>query len=149
MYLGGGHCYIYFIYGLHFCMNVVTQEEGTPQAVLLRAIEFQDISSRIGAGPAKLCEALHLDRSMDGHLLTESPLWLEERERPLTSGDILVGPRIGVDYAGEAAHWPLRFGIKGSPALSRKFPTNDPHRRRTRKSKASLPFNSVLAKPAR
>ena len=123
MYLNGGHCYIYFVYGLHYCVNVVTQEAGTPQAVLIRALEIENTDSRTGAGPAKLCGALHLDRSLDGHLLSESPLWLEAPDQPVRDQEILIGPRIGVDYAGEASHWPLRFGIEGSPALSKKFPT--------------------------
>lgn len=151
MYLQGGHAYIYFIYGLHYCFNVVTQREGIAQAVLIRAVEFENPRStpqpREGAGPAKLCAAFGLNRELDGHLLTESPLWLEKSPDKLHDSDIIVGPRIGVDYAGEAATWPLRFGIVSSPALSRPFPSS--LRPKSRKTKAGRIADSVSARPLR
>lgn len=142
MYLEGGHAYVYFVYGMHFCLNVVTGRAGDGEAVLLRAGEplAGEITMRrlrqlardrrsaakqpgvVAGGPARLCQALAVDRELDGVSLTgtESGLWLEEGE-PVEDLEVTVGPRIGVAYAGEDAALPLRFGIRGSSHLSRRF----------------------------
>jgi DNA-3-methyladenine glycosylase len=135
MFLAGGHAYVYFVYGMHFCVNVVCGPQGVPHAVLLRAGEAVAgagaMAARRGlgasaparllaAGPARLCEALGIDRGFDGVSLRRGALRLTSGESPATA-DIVRGPRIGVDYAGEAARWPLRFGVAGSAALSRPF----------------------------
>ncbi len=135
MFLAGGHAYVYFVYGMHFCVNVVCGPAGTPHAVLLRAGEAvagadamaarRGLGSRASArllagGPARLCEALGIDRAFDRASLRRGELRLTEGEPP-AAGEIVRGARIGVDYAGEAAGWPLRFGVPGSAALSRPF----------------------------
>lgn len=128
-----GLSYIYFIYGNHFCFNVVTAEEGIPEAVLVRALEplegvefmFQQrqVADKIelANGPGKLCAALDLDRAQNAlDLVTSKELWLEDS--PLIA-DISEGPRVGIGVEHDHIHWPLRFGLKDSPFLSRpRFP---------------------------
>ena len=129
MYLPGGHVYVYFIYGMHFCFNVVTKTEKEPEAVLIRAIQPEEgieemirlrggkpaasekALSALTNGPAKLCEALAIDRSCDGLDLLGDELFIEKPIRKVSQDLIVAGPRIGVAYAGEAATWPLRFRI--------------------------------------
>lgn len=129
MYLAGGHSYVYLIYGMYHCLNFVTQEEGNPQAVLIRAVEpvpkpHQKIAKKdlLTNGPGKLCRAWGLSREHNGLRLWKrnSGLWLEDDGHSLTSKQIVTAPRIGVDYAGEAAQWPLRFYSKDSPWVSRR-----------------------------
>ncbi len=136
LYLEGGHAYIYLIYGLHHCLNAVTGEAGLGSAVLLRAAEPVDGESlmaqnrnrqgdlkpgEIAGGPGKLCQALAVDRGLDGVPLQDPPLFLSYGE-PVASDEVIRGPRVGIDYAGDAVEWPLRFGIKGNAHLSRPFP---------------------------
>ena len=131
MYLEGGHAYVYFTYGMHWCMNVVTQEADTAEAVLLRAAQpLRGIESmrkrRIKAkrdvdlmnGPGKLCQALDIDRALDGERLDGNKLWLTGRDIDVNDDDIAVSPRIGVDNSGDAAAWPLRFFLRGNPYVS-------------------------------
>lgn len=143
MYGRAGMAYVYFTYGMHWCMNVVCATQGDPQAVLLRAIEPVEGIDRmetnrlanpkaarvlpeaqIGAGPARLCAAFGIDRAWNGSDLLKGGergerLWLEPGVVPAV---VVLGPRIGIDRAGEP--WvskPLRFGDAGSPSLSRRF----------------------------
>lgn len=133
MFLPGGHLYVYFVYGMHFCMNVVCERAGVPHAVLLRAVEAVEGGAAMAArrgvaasaaprllagGPARLCEALGVDRRLDGVSLRAGELRLTAGE-PVAPAAIARGARVGVDYAGEAARWPLRFALRGSAALSR------------------------------
>lgn len=132
MYLQGGHAYVYFTYGMHYCMNVVTAEDEIAEAVLLRAAEpvagldaMRARRSRarketdLTSGPAKLCQALGIDRSLDGAWLGGSELVITKRDRVIPDDEIGISPRIGIDYAGEAAGWPLRFFLKTSPFVSK------------------------------
>lgn len=133
MWREGGHAYVYFIYGIHFCMNVVAGREGDPVAVLLRALEPTEGVPTMHArrpaarrerdlcsGPGKLCEAMGIDRALDGEDLVTSPrLFVERvRHRAHPSRSILVTPRIGVGYAEEWAGEPLRFHLR-SPHVSK------------------------------
>lgn len=122
-----GHAYVYRIYGLHHCLNIVC---GTPgSAVLIRAIEPQhgidSMLARRGiarpirelcAGPGRLCEALGIDMALDGASLDRPPFLLEDIG---TMPDVVTGLRIGIT---KAADWPRRFGLRSSPWLSRPFP---------------------------
>jgi len=131
MYLEGGHAYVYFTYGMHFCLNVVTQEADQAEAVLIRAaqplegIEIME-SNRPKAkrefdllsGPGKLCMALQIDRDLDGEPLDGKKLWLAPGETETAEADIMVTPRIGIDGSGDAAHWPLRFFLGGNRYVS-------------------------------
>ncbi len=131
MYLEGGHAYVYFTYGMHWCMNVVTQEEGLAEAVLLRGAEpLRGIESmrerrpkakrdfELMNGPGKICQALDIDKRLDGESLSGDTLWLTGRDVKVSNADIAVSPRIGVDNAGEAASWPLRFFLRGNRNVS-------------------------------
>lgn len=114
-----GHAYVYLIYGVHHCTNVVTEPEGSGSAVLLRALEpVSNVDGRT-QGPALLSKAMDIDRSLTGHDLLSDDFYLAEPPEP-ESFDIVSTPRIGVDYAGEWADEPLRFTIAGNPFLSRK-----------------------------
>lgn len=119
-----GRAYIYLVYGIHHCLNVVTVGEGAPEAVLIRGAEIvrghAEIRSRRGRkvpppeltnGPGKLCHALGLTRVDDGLDLcsTRSTLRIRDDGFSVPSSEILELPRVGVDYAGEAALWPLRY----------------------------------------
>src|SRR4051794_22049926 len=113
-----GHAYVYLIYGMHHCMNVVVEAEGKAAAVLLRAIEPVAAIDGRTQGPGLLCKALHIDRRHNGMDLTGDVLFLTRpaHEERIT---IVKRPRIGVDYAGHWARRLLRFYIKGNPFISK------------------------------
>lgn len=121
MYMEGGHLYVFFVYGMHHCANVVTRHSGVPEAVLLRAAEGPPegaAPARLLSGPGRLCAALGITRADSGRdLLDGGPIAIfrGSGRRPR----IGVSPRIGVDYAGEAKEWPLRFYDLNSPAVSK------------------------------
>jgi DNA-3-methyladenine glycosylase len=113
-----GHAYVYLIYGMHCCMNVVTREEGHASAVLLRAVEpVKNVEGRT-SGPGLLCKAMGIDRRLNAHDLLSADLHIAAPpgEKPVT---IVKRPRIGVDYAGHWAKRLLRFYVKGSACVSR------------------------------
>lgn len=131
MYLEGGHAYVYFTYGMHWCLNVVTQEADIAEAVLLRAAEpIRGIDAirlrRVKAkrewdlmnGPGKICMAMSIDRKLDGESLAGDTLWLTQRDVEIREDDIAVSARIGVENSGEAALWPLRFFLRGNRYVS-------------------------------
>lgn len=114
-----GHAYVYLIYGIYYCMNVVTQPEGMASAVLLRAIEpVRNLDGRT-QGPGLLCRALGIDKRFNGHDLTSDELYIAA-ENPAPRIAIVRRPRIGVEYAGVWARRLLRFYIRGNPYVSRK-----------------------------
>ncbi len=113
-----GHAYVYLIYGMHWCMNMVTQAEGTASAVLLRAVEpVKNIEGRT-QGPALLTRAMGIDGRLNGHDLLGDELFVRNArdDAPIR---IVKRPRIGVDYAGHWARRLLRFYIRGNPFISR------------------------------
>jgi DNA-3-methyladenine glycosylase len=113
-----GHAYVYLIYGMYYCMNVVTQPEGVASAVLLRAVEpVGNVEGRT-QGPGLLCRALHIDKRLNGHDLLSDDFFIAD---PGVAVDfpIVKRPRIGVDYAGRWAKKLLRFYIKGNPFVSK------------------------------
>ena len=114
-----GHVYVYLIYGMHHCMNVVTEPEGTGTAVLLRALEPVTNLMHNASGPGRLCKAMGINKSHYGHDLCSPTLFIAEdpAAQPL---NIVERPRIGVDYAGEWAAKPLRFYIEGNRYISKK-----------------------------
>lgn len=113
-----GHAYVYFIYGMYYCMNVVTEREGHASAVLLRAVEpLQNVASRT-CGPGLLCRTMGIDKHLNAHDLLSDDFFIAappQRERLV----IVKRPRIGVDYAGVWAKRHLRFYLKSSPFVSR------------------------------
>lgn len=113
-----GHAYVYFIYGFWHCLNVVTEAEGVPHAVLLRALEpVTGIEDRTW-GPGLLCRAMHIDKGLNGTDLCGEVLWLERPRAPGRRPRIGRSARIGVDYAGDWARRPWRFFDKDSPYIS-------------------------------
>ena len=113
-----GHAYVYLIYGMYHCMNVVTEREGHASAVLLRAIEpIQNIEERT-QGPGLLCKAMRIDRRLNAHDLLSGDFYIAASPKTETV-TIVRKPRIGVDYAGHWAKKFLRFYIKGNPFISR------------------------------
>jgi len=130
-----GHAYVYLVYGMHECLNVVTYRGKESGAVLLRAIEprlgvdlmrarrgrAKDPDSALASGPARLCQAMAVTREFDGHDLTAGDhLWLAHPDARAGTTDIQAGPRIGVDYAGPGwADRPWRFWIRGNKSVSK------------------------------
>lgn len=113
-----GHAYVYLIYGMYRCMNVVTQEEGHASAVLIRAVEPIAGITLNTKGPGLLCNAMDITLALNGHdLLSENFFIAEPETREKIT--ILKRPRIGVDYAGHWARRLLRFTIKNNPWVSR------------------------------
>lgn len=136
MYHDGGHLYVYFTYGMHFCMNVVASTEDNPVAVLLRAgqpVEGLEIirglrpkarkDKDLCSGPGKLCQALAIDRQQNDLDLTspDSVLFIEEGpyDRASIEARTVSGPRVGIGSAGEWVEKPLRFFLKDNPFVSR------------------------------
>jgi DNA-3-methyladenine glycosylase len=129
MFAAPGLAYVYRIYGVHWCLNAVTEDFDYPAAVLIRALEplegIEVMRRRRGAhlrdrdlcsGPGKLAQALAIDATLDAHPLDEPPLWIEAGPG-IAKKDITCGPRIGIT---QAVDWPLRFCVKGSNWLSRR-----------------------------
>jgi DNA-3-methyladenine glycosylase len=130
-----GRAYVYFTYGMHWMLNVVTEPEGTPCAVLIRALEpllgIEEMRTRRGgrpdreltSGPARLCEALAIDGALNGADLVEGTELLLETYQEFTAGAVASGPRIGIDYAvskDRRAAW--RFWLKKSAFVSKARP---------------------------
>ncbi len=114
-----GHAYVYLIYGMHYCLNVVTGPGDHASAVLIRALEPVGNVSVTASGPGRLCRALQIDRRLNGHDLTQGELVVAQAEGFPKSLEIVARARVGVDYAGEWAGKPLRFYIAGNPYISR------------------------------
>ena len=131
MFLPGGHAYVYFIYGMYSCFNIVTLDEKAPEAVLIRALEpkegvahMQKYRNKshlkdLTTGPGKLCQALAIDRSLNEQPLTGADIFVE-KGHPVEEAQIHSTDRVGIDYAGDAVHWPLRFYLKDNPYVSRR-----------------------------
>ncbi len=129
MFGRAGYAYVYFIYGVYYCLNVVTEEVDHASAVLIRAlepvegIELMKERRRTGetrnlaSGPGKLCQAFAIDKALNGADICGSVLYVEDRGEPPPK--ILARPRIGVDYAGKWKHKPWRFLIGGNEFVSR------------------------------
>jgi DNA-3-methyladenine glycosylase len=130
MFGTGGCAYVYLIYGMYNCFNVVANVEGEPEAVLIRALEPREgiplmekrrkvqTLKKLCDGPGKLCAALGITRECYGADLCGDVLFIMEGY-PVSEECISATPRVNVDYAGEAARLPYRFVIRDSPFLSR------------------------------
>ena len=131
MYGPPGHAYVYFVYGMHHCVNVVCQPAGTPEAVLLRALEpvagealmrrrrgLPDAPGwRLCRGPGALCEAMGITRADNGADLVRGPLRLVGGP-PVPPRAVAGTARVGIDYAGPDVGRPWRFLVRGSRAVS-------------------------------
>jgi DNA-3-methyladenine glycosylase len=112
-----GYAYVYLIYGMWHCLNVVTREQGVPHAVLIRAVEpLANLAGKTW-GPGLLCKAMHIDRALNGADLCDRTLWIEEPTQSKRCR-IARATRIGVDYAVSWAAKPWRFFDRDSPFVS-------------------------------
>ena len=125
-YLEGGHLYIYLCYGINWMLNIVTEKENKPEAILVRALEpiegcnLKKIEN-LSNGPGKLCRWLKIDKSFnETDLVNSDKIWLEDRGEVIKKSQIVSAKRIGVDYAGEWAERLWRFYIKNNSFVSRK-----------------------------
>lgn len=125
MYAEGGRAYVYLCYGMHHMLNFVTNEEGTPDAVLIRGIRpthgeelmlqrtgKPKCTPEVTDGPGKVCKALGISMQQNGVWLNSAELWVEDRGVVFGDEQVWVGPRVGVDYAGEDAKLPWRFRVR-------------------------------------
>lgn len=126
MFGPAGFCYVYMIYGIHHCLNVVTDREGFASAVLIRALELNPQHPRQAAGPGKLCQVLEIDRSLNGIPLQPQPLphqalWLEHRpdhlQNSLELKSLCQTTRIGISQGTELL-W--RWYLSSSAAVSKR-----------------------------
>lgn len=129
MFGPAGHAYVYFIYGMYYCLNIVTEEKDHPSAVLIRALEpvegielmkarrRTETHRNLASGPGKLCQAFAIDKFLNGADICGGVLYVEDRgER---APKILATPRVGVDYAGKWKDKPWRFLIRGNEFVSK------------------------------
>ena len=120
-----GRAYVYLCYGIHHLFNVVTNQEGIPHAVLIRAGEpltgtdlmlqrrsKTKMDKTLLAGPGSLAKALGITTNHTGSSLMTGEIWIEDQEIEVDTGSVVVGPRVGVDYAGKDALRPYRFRAK-------------------------------------
>jgi 3-methyladenine DNA glycosylase len=137
MFGPGGFTYVYFIYGMYHCFNVVTEAENTAGAVLVRAVAADGAN-----GPGKLCRAWNIDRSLNGTNLMDSssPIWIA-KGAPLPEQCIEITPRIGLSVAVEN-QW--RFTVKGHPSVSGPRVVKAVPRKKRKRSDVSEP---VVRKP--
>lgn len=131
MYGVGGTAYVYFVYGMYYQFNVVTNVKDIPHAVLIRALQpvegielmrerrLRQPDHNLTNGPGKLCIALGIDRSRDRADLLGDKVWIEEGERT-PARRIASGPRIGIDYAEEWVKKPWRFWVKDNLYVSKR-----------------------------
>lgn len=127
----GGYAYVYLIYGMYNCFNVVANVAGKPEALLIRALEpvagIDLMAARrnrkreveLCSGPGKLCQAMGITKDENAEDLRGSTLYILDAP-PVPTEEIVACPRINIDYSGEAVHYPWRFLIKGNPYISKK-----------------------------
>jgi len=106
MFGRAGFSYVYLIYGIYHCLNITTEKEGFPAAVLIRALDYPECD-----GPGKLCRQFKITKAQNGLDMTKNVLWVEDRG---LKRKVVAGKRIGVDYAGASALLPWRFRRKRS-----------------------------------
>jgi DNA-3-methyladenine glycosylase len=117
-----GHAYVYTIYGMYYCFNVVAHEKGKSGGVFIRAVEpitGIELIPSLTNGPSKLCIAFGINKSLNGTDLCGNELFITNGE-DIPDSEIAWTPRINIDYAGKAKNWPYRFVIKENVFLSRK-----------------------------
>ena len=132
MYEEGGRAYVYFIYGMYWCLNFTTREQGVPEAVLIRALQpmsgIELMLRRRGSvvkraatltnGPGKLCLAMAIDGSLYGEDLCGDRLFVREQSL-LPVGEVVMSPRVNIDYAQEARHHEWRYYLQDNPYVSK------------------------------
>ena len=132
MYQAGGVAYVYLCYGIHEMFNIVTNVEGNPNAILIRAIQPTEgleamqvrrnmpvVKPTITMGPGSVAKALGISRAINAHSLQGDIVWIEDRGLTFPDESVAAVPRVGVDYAGEDALLPYRFYVKGNIYVSK------------------------------
>jgi DNA-3-methyladenine glycosylase len=132
MFMNGGVAYVYLCYGIHHLFNVITNVEGVPSGVLIRAVEplegmeymlvrrkKEKLTPALTAGPGALSAALGINTALTGTSLFGSALYIEDRGIKISKSEIVVGTRVGVAYAEEDAMLLYRFSIKGNKYVSK------------------------------
>ncbi|HVW94927.1 MAG TPA: DNA-3-methyladenine glycosylase [Mucilaginibacter sp.] len=132
MFQQGGIAYVYLCYGIHEMFNIVTNNEGIPHAILVRAIhptngidvmlerrKMNVFKSNITSGPGSVAKALGISRAVNAFSLQSNTIWIEDKGMKFGDDQVAAVPRIGVDYAGEDALLPYRFYLKGDPYVSK------------------------------
>lgn len=116
-----GIIYVYLVYGMHYMLNIVTEEKNYPAAVLIRAVEIEDELGKTN-GPAKLTKFLKIDKSFNGLAIynKKNGLWVEERKEEVKPNQIKKAKRVGIDYAGVYKDKLWRFYIKDNQNISSK-----------------------------
>ncbi len=109
MFGSAGYFYVYLIYGMYYCLNIVTENKGFPAAVLIRAVKVEGVPYQQTNGPGKLCRFFQIDKSLNGKKVIDRKLWLEDRGIVVKPSQIKRTPRIGVDYAGKWKDKKWRF----------------------------------------
>lgn len=114
MYGEAGHAYVYMIYGMYHCLNIVTEKKDFPAAVLIRSVEVDGVPVKETNGPGKLCRFLSIDRTLNGWDVTQGErLWIEKPDRSVPKERIVAGTRVGIDYAKHCRDYPWRFKLGG------------------------------------
>jgi DNA-3-methyladenine glycosylase len=131
LFLPGGHLYVYLCYGIHSLLNIVTGKKNVPHGILIRAIEpcdgiewmlerrhMKKINYSLTSGPGSLSKAMGITYKLSGEVIGKH-VWVEDRGVIISQDQILITPRIGVDYAKEHALLPYRFEIKDNPWVTK------------------------------
>jgi len=112
MYGKAGHAYVYIVYGMYHCLNIVTEKKHFPAAVLIRAIKIDGVDYQKTNGPGKLCKFLKIDRKLNGWDMAKGErLYIEKPAQNFPKKNIVAGKRIGIDYAKHCKHYLWRFYI--------------------------------------
>lgn len=115
MYKKAGTVYVYMIYGMYFCLNIVTEDENYPAAVLIRGVATAVSSSKSGVheinGPGRVCRYFGIDKSFNGLNVSSDKIWLEDLGIKIAKKDIVASKRIGVDYAKHCKDYLWRFNV--------------------------------------
>ena len=112
MFGEAGHAYVYMIYGMYHCLNIVTEKKDFPAAVLIRAVKIDGIDYKKTNGPGKLCKFLKIDRKLNGLDITKrEKLWIEKPTKKISKKSIVTDRRIGIDYAKHCKEYLWRFKL--------------------------------------
>jgi DNA-3-methyladenine glycosylase len=110
MFGEAGHAYIYLIYGMYYCLNIVTEKKDYPAAVLIRAVKIDGVNYKKTNGSGKVCRELKIDKKLNGWDVTKGEkIWIEKPAQNFSKKNIMAGKRIGVDYAKHCKKYLWRF----------------------------------------
>lgn len=112
MYGEPGRAYVYMIYGMYHCLNIVTEEKDFPAAVLIRSVKIENVDYKKTNGPGKICKFLKIDKRFNGWDITKGEkLWIEPKDPKIKTPKIQKAERIGIDYAKHCKEYLWRFSL--------------------------------------